>query len=131
MTFGALLAVALLSACATTGPSADNEIGERAQARWDALLEGDFATAYSYLSPGYRSRISVVDYELSTRMKRVQYRSAQYQEHTCEKDVCTVQVKIEYKVAKPVPGVAEFVGENTIFEQWIKSDSNWWFLPQK
>ena len=43
-----LLAVMLLSACATTPASPGDIVKERAQARWDALLNGDFATAYSY-----------------------------------------------------------------------------------
>ena len=127
-----LLAVMLLSACATTSTaSSEDVVKERAQARWDALLKGDFATAYSYLSPGYRSTITVVDYEIRVRMRKVQYRTAEFQDHSCEKNICTVRFKVIYSVVRPVPGMAEWENNSTVPEQWIKSDGDWWFLPQK
>ena len=127
-----LLAVMLLSACATTSTASSEDIvKERAQARWDALLNGDFATAYSYLSPGYRSTITVVDYEIRVRMRKVQYRTAEFQDHSCEKNVCTVRFKVGYSVVRPVPGMTEWENNSMVPEQWIKSDGDWWFLPQK
>ena len=126
-----LLAVMLLSACATTPASPEDIVKERAQARWDALLNGDFATAYSYLSPGYRSATTVVDFEIGMRMRKIQYRTAEFQGHSCEKNVCTVRFKVGYQVAKPVPGMAEWKSDSIVSEQWIKSDGEWWFLPQK
>jgi hypothetical protein len=127
-----LLAVMLLSACATTSTaSPENIVKERAQARWDALLDGDFATAYSYYSPGYRSAMTVVDFEIGIRMRKVQYRTAEYQGHSCEKNVCTVRFKVGYQVATPVPGLGDWESDGMVSEQWIKSNSEWWFLPQK
>jgi hypothetical protein len=127
-----LLAVMLLSACATTSTASPEDIvKERAQARWDALLDGDFATAYSYYSPGYRSAMTVVDFEIGIRMRKVQYRTAEYQGHSCEKNVCTVRFKVGYQVAKPVPGLGDWESDGMVSEQWIKSNSEWWFLPQK
>jgi hypothetical protein len=127
----ALLAVILLSACATTSTASPGElVRERAQARWDALLNSDFATAYSYLSPGYRSATTVVDYEIGIRMRKVQYRTAETQDYSCEKSVCTVRIKVGYKLAKAVPGMAAWESDGMVSEQWIKSDGNWWFLPQ-
>ena len=126
-----LAAVILLSACATTSTASPGElVRERAQARWDALLNGDFATAYSYLSPGYRSATTVVDYEIEIRMRKVQYRTAEFQDYSCEESICTVRLKIGYKIAKPVPGMANWESDDVVSEQWIKSDGNWWFLPQ-
>jgi hypothetical protein len=126
-----LLAVMLLSACAATPTSTEDVIKERAQARWDALLDGDFATAYSYFSPGYRSTITVVDFEIGVRMRKVRYRTAEYLGHSCENDVCTVQIKVGYQVARPVPGLDNWESESMLSEQWINSDGEWWFLPQK
>ena len=126
----ALLAVLLLSACATTTASPGDLVKERAQARWDALLMGDFATAYSYFSPGYRSATTVVDYEIGIRMRKVQYHTAEFQDYSCEENVCTVRIKVGYKIAKAVPGMAAWESDGMVSEQWIKSDGNWWFLPQ-
>lgn len=127
-----LLLVMLLSACATTSTAEPEDIvRDRAQARWDALLVGDFETAYSYYSPGFRSATSVVDFAIGIRMRKVQYLSAEYQDQSCENNVCTVQFKLGYRVAKPVPGVDNWESEGVVSEQWIKSDGEWWFLPQK
>jgi len=127
-----LLAVMLLSACATTSTASPEEIvRERAQARWDALLNGDFATAYSYYSPGFRSATTVVDYEIGIRMRKVQYRTSEYQDQSCENIVCTVRFKVGYHVVKPVPGLDKFTHDGLVSEKWIKSDSEWWFLPQE
>jgi uncharacterized lipoprotein YajG len=42
-----VLALMMISACAATPQSREDEIRLRAQARWDALLEGDYVTAHS------------------------------------------------------------------------------------
>jgi hypothetical protein len=127
-----LLGVMLLSACAATSTVAPEDVvKERAQARWDALLTGDFATAYSYYSPGFRSATTVVDFEIGIRMRKVQHRSAEYLDQNCEENVCTVRFTVGYRVVKPVPGVDAWENEGVVSEQWIKSDGEWWFLPQK
>jgi len=126
-----LLSLALLTACASTSTaSRDKAIEQRAQARWDALLAGDYATAWSYLSPGYRSALSVTDYEISMRTRRVQYTSAEYQSHTCEEAACTVQVMVGYRVVKPAQGVPEWNSKSAVEERWIQLDGKWWFLPE-
>jgi len=127
-----LLLVMLLSACATTSTAEPEDIvRDRAQARWDALLAGDFETAYSYYSPGFRSATSVVDFTIGIRMRKVQYSSAEYQDQNCDKNICTVRFKLGYRVGKPVPGVDNWESDGVVSEQWIKSDGEWWFLPQK
>ena len=125
-----LYVLAAVSACAAN-PPADNVVAERAQARWDALLAGDYAAAYVYYSPGYRSSKSAVDLGMDIRTRKVKYRSAQYQDQSCEKDTCTVRVEVGYEVTKPVPGLNKWESKSIISEKWIKSDGEWWFLPQK
>ena len=72
----AVTAALFISACASTNTSRDRAsevFPQRAEARWEALLAGDLETAYSYLSPGYRSTLSVVDWGVSQRMRRVKW----------------------------------------------------------
>ena len=58
----------VLSSCAAIAPrSPESAVKERAQARWDALVKGDFNAAYGYLSPGSRSVVSASDYATSLR----------------------------------------------------------------
>lgn len=122
----------LLAACATTsGPGRDGLVPERAQARWDALLAGDYATAYAYASPGYRSGTSLTDFEIEERTRRVRYTSAEVKEHACAESLCTVKLFLGYTVVRPVAGVPEWDSGGLVEERWIFSDGNWWFLPEK
>lgn len=125
-----LFVLAMLSACAAN-PAAENDVAERAQARWNALLAEDYETARSYYSPGYRSAKSAVDLGIDIRTRKVKYRSATYKDQNCEKDTCTVRMEIGYEVTRPVPGLAKWESKSIVSEKWLKSDGQWWFLPQK
>jgi len=125
------LCLLALAACATSSTAArDKSLQQRAQARWDALLAKDYAKAYSYATPGYRSSASVTDFEMAMRLRRVQYVSAEYKEHHCEETVCNVQIEVGYKVVRPVSGLPEWSSTSQIEERWIKTDGNWWFVPE-
>jgi hypothetical protein len=143
-TFAARLAVAMalaavLAACAATpgqpgpGQTAPGQqpesLGESAQARWDALLEGDFGTAYGYLSPGSRSSISEIDYAVAFKLRKVQYDSARYMDHECEGDTCTVRMDMGYTLIAALRGVPEWKGKAVVEEKWVRIDGKWWFLP--
>lgn len=122
-----LLVAALLSACASTGLG--EPLAKRAQARWDALLAGDFDTAYSYYSPGYRSANTRGDLELNYRLRKVQFREARYLEQECSEDACTLKFDVKYRVGSPVPGLDEWISSTTLEEKWVKTDGQWWYLP--
>lgn len=126
-----VLLLALLSACATVAPNQDDIIAERAKARWDALEERDYAKAYAYYSPAFRSKNTATDLEIKLRMQRVKWLGANYVSHSCSGDVCTVEIDLKYQMAKPVPGVDSWGGVDRIKEQWIKVDGQWWYVPPK
>jgi hypothetical protein len=129
--FAIMMTGVFLTACATAPENTENSIEERAQDRWDALLAGDYETAYSYFSPGYRSSVSVVDFEIMVRTRRVRWVSAEYMDHSCEESACTVKFKIGFKVARPVLGMPEWKGYDTVDEKWVKTKGQWWYLPKK
>jgi hypothetical protein len=126
------LCLLALAGCATSSPTAarDALIQQRAQARWDAILARDYATAYSYMSPGYRSATSITDFEIGIRSRRVQYLSAEYNSHDCQEAVCTVKMMVGYKVVRPVAGLPEWKSGSLLEERWINSDGGWWFVPE-
>ena len=129
-----IVTVVLLSACASRAPaptSADGFIVERAQGRWDALLAGDYETAYAFYSPGYRSTTSLEDFRFETQSRRVRWSSAQYKEYNCQETACTVIFDMGYAVIKPVPGLDKYDGSDVVEEKWVKTDGQWWFLPKK
>lgn len=124
----ALLLMVLLTACAGTGKKTPG-IEQRAQARWDAVLNRDLDSAYQYFSPGYRSAHSRVDYEVALRMRRVAWTSAEVLESSCEADACTVSVNVGYRVAQPVPGVPKWESKSIVKERWVRTQGEWWYVP--
>ena len=122
-----------LAGCATTQSQAarDALIQQRAQARWDALLAGDYATAYSFATPGYRSATTETDFEINMRSRRVGYVSAEYKGHSCQEALCSVEIRVGYKVVRPVAGLPEWQSTSVVEERWINSDGQWWFVPEK
>jgi predicted small secreted protein len=121
---------ALVTACAATQPAGDS-IKSRAQARWDALLASDYDTAYGFYSPGYRTSHSRTDFEIELRSRRVRWVGAEVLEASCEADVCSVETRVDYKIARPVPGVPEWKSSDQLTERWVRIDGQWWFLPDK
>ena len=124
------MVISLVSACAST-PSKGTDINQLAQARWDAVLAGDWDTAYGYYSPGYRSSKSRVDFEIAMRLRRVQWTSAEVQESSCTTDTCTVDTKLGFQIASPVPGVSNWKNTTVVAERWVRSDGQWWFVPEE
>ena len=120
-----------LSACAVTPSSESDIVVKRAQARWDAVTSGDLETAYTYYSPGFRSANSLIDYGVSVRMRRVVWTSATYLEHDCEESRCLVSFSVGFKVANPVPGLSVYESSNKVEDTWIKTNGQWWYLPEK
>lgn len=128
----ALLCLSTLAACAmTANDNRDREIPQRAQARWDALLGKDYAAAYAYATPGFRSSNSPTDFEIEVRSRRVRYTAAEYLEHSCDDAACTVKLSVEYTVVRPAAGIPEWKSTSVVEERWVYSEGEWWFLPEK
>jgi len=123
-----LCGLLLLSACATTAPKAP-DIQERANARWEALLSGDIAAAYEYLSPGYRSSVSSLQYQRAILLKRVQWTGVEYRAHECTETSCNVKFVLSYKVAGALPGVRSYEGKMDIEEPWVMVGKQWYYVP--
>lgn len=125
-----LLALVFLAGCATTtGGGGGGSLGKRAQERWDALLAGDFDTAYEYYSPGFRSSHSRGDFEVMMRLRKVQFTDAKYADQDCEGDRCTVTFDVGYRIASPVPGLDTWESTQKLEETWVRTQGQWWFLP--
>ena len=117
----AVLAIAL-SSCAAVAPRSETVVKERAQARWDALVKGDFNAAYGYMSPGSRSVTTAADY--AAGLRRGFWKSAVVEKVECgSAQACDVSATIEY----------EFSGMRTktpLRETWIRDGSEWWYLQK-
>lgn len=131
---GSLVIILLLaSACASLrGPSS---LEDRAQARWDALIESDWETAYNYLSPGARSALSQEAYAKVLEARTIRWVAAQVsvpESCTPETQACTVPVEISYTVNRGVPGLRRQITlTKADSESWIYSDRAWYFVPDR
>lgn len=125
---GPVCGLLLLSACATTA-SLESRVEDRAMARWDALLSGDLAGAYEYLSPGIRSSISSLEYQRSVLLNPIQWTSVKYINHECKETTCKVMIKLAFKVSGVLPGVPSMEEEMDISESWILTAGEWYFVP--
>jgi hypothetical protein len=119
-----------LSACATTSKS-ESSLEMRAMERWDALLSGNLDGAYQYLSPGYRSSVSSMQYQRSVLANRVKWTDASYIESDCTENTCNVRISLEYVIYGALPGVKSFDGTQAVDESWILTQGKWYFVPDK
>ncbi len=115
--------LAFAAGCATVESRPDAEVvKERAQARWDALVSGDLAKAYTFLSPVSRSTISPSQYE--GRFKKGVWKSVKVEKVECQSGtLCEVDVTIDY----------DFQGRRTktpLRESWLKEGSTWWYVQK-
>lgn len=124
----ALLAFGL-AGCAVNGSKMDNGadfqsiVAKKAQSRWDALIKGDLAAAYEYLSPGSRSVQSLEAYKNTIRPGM--WKKASVDSVVCEKDRCDVVIMIEYSY-RDLKSI-----ETRLNEIWLQEDGNWWFVSKK
>lgn len=123
-----LLALCIIGLSSCGSPPPEEQVGQRALERWQALIQGDFKKAYGYLSPGYRAVTSFPIYH-SHIGGAVRWKEATLKEVSCADTVCDVIVTIRYQyTAQPV---GEYKGERPLKETWVRVDNKWWFLPEK
>lgn len=125
------LLLVLGAGCAVTPASEDELLLERAQARWEAITTGDLETAYTYYAPGYRSSVSLIDFAVEQRLRKVVWTGAEYSSHQCEEKRCLVNFDVSFKVVNPVPGMSVFQSTRPVEDTWIKTQGQWWYLPKK
>lgn len=120
--FLAVAVVAAAGCAAVGGESPEVVVKERAQARWDAVVKGDFQAAYGYLSPGSRAVLSEESYAGS--LKKGFWKSAHVENVTCRSaEACDVGATIEYEyTGHPI--------KTPLRESWIRDGGQWWYVKQ-
>ncbi|AKS40875.1 hypothetical protein [Wenzhouxiangella marina] len=127
-----LLSTALalvLAACASTPSSPEMTLEERAQARWDHILNDEAELAYPYLTPGYRDITSLGDYLVWLANRPVRWVAASVESVECEnEDTCSVTTSITYRVPGGPTGINQMRMNRDIVEDWIRIDGQWYFV---
>ena len=123
-----LLAVAatFVAGCAALAPSTpEQRVQARAQQRWDALIAGDVARAYGFLSPASRSAVPLDTYKRSFGNASA-WKSAKVNSVRCEAaDRCVATVVISHQPLALRGKLGTL--ESALDETWLLDDGEWWF----
>lgn len=124
-----VLFATVLAGCAIDSKKTepDQVVEERAQARWELVVERDFVSAYEFRTPGYRERTRASDYAVDMSVRPVHWTAAKVQEVQCESpEKCIVTITVSYKVPSAPRGINQMVMSRNIEEAWLRLDGQWW-----
>lgn len=124
----ALAAILLaLAGCAAMQPQTPEQVvQERAQARWKALINGDFEKAWTYadaktrqqvLQKNYKQRFGAAGAWIEAKVLRVK----------CQSESCLATVKLTTR--NIAPNFARSIPQiTTAFEEeWTREEGQWWY----
>lgn len=103
---------------------------ERAQQRWVALINRDWARAYDFTSPAYRAVFTREMYERKfSYLVEWQLTSVEFLHYDADAAVASVAVRVMSRPAKLTSAASEAIGAvpTRFVEQWILSDDQWWY----
>lgn len=117
-----VVVLSLLAGCASVsqGGAPEAVVQNRAQTRWNALVQGDLEKAYGFYGPGTRSTLSFADFKAGLRQGF--WKSVTVDKVVCPApDRCDVSTTIEYehrgmRIKTPSR------------ETWIREGSDWWLV---
>lgn len=124
-----LSAALILSACASLGGGTPQEqVRQRATERWQALVGGQFSSAYSYNTPGFRAVVTPDGYRNRIGSSVIWVGAEVIGVNCSEVDKCLVRVRIDFK---PVLGSMNDAKVSThLDETWLLEDGKWWFFQK-
>ncbi|HEV8502742.1 MAG TPA: hypothetical protein VGR63_14285 [Casimicrobiaceae bacterium] len=88
-------------------------VTSQVEARWAALIAGDPAKSYSFLSVGSQSRLTLEQYRAKARLTG--FRAAKIEKVECEAEICRVSVRVTLDTRKmkglPMPETESWILE--------------------
>ena len=113
----------LVSACAVLDSRPAAEIvKERSQGRWEALVKGEIAKTYGYLSPTARKTLKLEDYAANVRQGF--WKAVTVDNVVCDgPEICRASLTVEYdhKMGRT---------KSPLQETWIREGSNGWYAQK-
>lgn len=118
-----------LAACASLDSAPpEDQVRQRATERWQAMVAGDFSSAYNYYLPGFRAVITPdgfrVRYGGTSNVKATEVVSVNCPEAT----KCMATVRLDFK-----PLLGRKFGDKIsthIDETWLLEDGKWWLFQR-
>lgn len=108
---------------------AEGRLVQRAQQRWAALIDRDFAAAYEYATPSFREIYGAGDFALrygrdvtwlGAEVVRIEPRSP---------TSAAVHVRVDYQIVEK-PTMRDLKMHSIVEEPWIRVNDDWWFVPK-
>jgi hypothetical protein len=128
LSLAAALPLLLVVTACDMGDGEPESLEARAQARWNAMVETDFARAWSFYTPGFREQIDQETYVRDMKQRPVEWLEASVLESSCESEnKCRVQVSVRYQAQ--APGVrSNMEVRREVEDEWIRLDGQWWYV---
>lgn len=103
---------------------------QRVLAKWDALIRKDFAAAYAFTSPGYRSLFSLDAFKRGFSIGKVAWQRVEVTGVDFKGDnAATVGIKIYFVYHQTQAENLNAVEMTThTKESWVHVDGQWWYL---
>lgn len=128
--FGGFLLWLALSITSMAGAAANmDDLRERVEARWAALVAGDFDRVYEFETPAYRKIYTAQQFRANfgqgLRWKRIKV----VQIDLNQPEVAKVAVEVEYGFYVAGRGMMDDKVVDT--ETWLRLDGQWWHQLQQ
>lgn len=125
-----LLTMSLIG-CQTVPSDPEASLRIRVLGYFDALEEQDYRTAYEYLTPGYRSAHSVLEY-VQLHRPPGRHSEPEIQQIECPSaDVCEVMVASRFEFDKSVHPVGGLIVPMQTSDRWLVSEGMWYLVPKR
>ena len=142
--FHAVLGLFLLLSASASGMAAESieagsqegikgeaEVSRRAVERWDAIIAGDFSSAFGFFSPGMRKIVPFEYYRSKAEGAVTDWVKARVESVACEFDVCALAVRVTFVYKGGLDLMKDQTSSSLIREKWLFSDGEWWLVPDK
>lgn len=101
-------------------------VRDRANARWQTLVAGDYAKSYAFVAPSVQKSTTEADY-LKQYDKKPQWHGAEVVTVACATPTkCVARVRIDLKIALPRTTLNKITTHGD--ETWQFEEGQWWFF---
>lgn len=97
-------------------------VTQRAQARWDALIAGEWEKAYAFNTPAYRESVDLFTFRSRNGAPPAKLKGAKAVGAKCDESSCDVTMQVSFEPLQP--GFPELTTEHS--ERWVQSEGKWW-----
>ena len=125
----ALMPLCLMLTACSSGEAA---VKEAAQQRWDALIEGDYQTAYEHYTDAFKKEVPLRNYRSHVRGVGL-WNKAQVDDIECDADGKRCDAQVSVTVGMKMRSLPEIIKTtDVVHETWIKEGlfSDWRYLKK-